>query len=107
MQTFNNENSVGNKRNEQSAISKELIDRYSKFNIDDINETRIKQAISLIKTDNKKVLDDISNSFTQVKTYTIVLKKCFDASQEEVSKLTMNLNQATADSTNKQIYGKN
>ncbi|MBW0559167.1 hypothetical protein O181_098882, partial [Austropuccinia psidii MF-1] len=59
----------------------------------------IKQAINIIKTDNKKVLDDISNSFTEVKTYTIALKKCFDASQEEVSKLSMKLNQVTADNT--------
>ncbi|MBW0588216.1 hypothetical protein O181_127931 [Austropuccinia psidii MF-1] len=50
-----------------------------------------------MKTNNKKVLDDISNSFTEVKTYTIALKKCFDASQEEVSKLSMKLNQITAD----------
>ncbi|MBW0538545.1 hypothetical protein O181_078260 [Austropuccinia psidii MF-1] len=65
----NNDNSFGNKINEQSAIIKELTDKYSKFNIDDIIETRIKQAINIIKTDNKKVLDDISNSFTEVKTY--------------------------------------
>ncbi|MBW0567848.1 hypothetical protein O181_107563 [Austropuccinia psidii MF-1] len=56
----------------------------------------MKQAISIIKTDNKKVLDDISNSFTELKTYTIALKKWFDASQEELSK---KLNQATADNT--------
>ncbi|MBW0533488.1 hypothetical protein O181_073203 [Austropuccinia psidii MF-1] len=93
----NNDNSFGNKINEQSAIIKELTDKYSKFNIDDIIETRIKQAINIINTDNKKVLDDISNSFTEVKTYTIALKKCFDASQEEVSKLSMKLNQVTAD----------
>ncbi|MBW0562794.1 hypothetical protein O181_102509 [Austropuccinia psidii MF-1] len=91
--------SFGNKVNEQSAIIKELTDKYSKFNIDDIIATRIKQAIDLIKTDNKKVLDDISNSFTEVKTYTIALKKCFDTSQEEVSKLSMKLNQVTADNT--------
>ncbi|MBW0558347.1 hypothetical protein O181_098062 [Austropuccinia psidii MF-1] len=48
-------------------------------------------------TDNKKVLDDISNSFNEVNTYTIAFKKCFDASQEEVSKLSMKLNQVTAD----------
>ncbi|MBW0528473.1 hypothetical protein O181_068188 [Austropuccinia psidii MF-1] len=97
IKTFNNDNSFGNKINEQSAIIKELTDKYSKFNIDDIVETRIKQAINIIKKDNKKVLDDISNSFTQVKTYTIALKKCFDASQEELSKLSMKLNQVTAD----------
>ncbi|MBW0561047.1 hypothetical protein O181_100762 [Austropuccinia psidii MF-1] len=99
IKTSNNDNSFGNKINEQSAIIKELTDKYSKFNIDDIIETRIKQAINIIKTDNKKVLDDISNSFTEVKTYTIALKKCFDASQEEVSKLSMKLNQVTADNT--------
>ncbi|MBW0569795.1 hypothetical protein O181_109510 [Austropuccinia psidii MF-1] len=99
IENLNNDNYFGNKINEQSAIIKELTDKYSKFNIDDIIETRIKQAINIIKTDNKKVLDDISNSFTEVKTYTIALKKCFDASQEEVSKLSMKLNQVTADNT--------
>ncbi|MBW0582456.1 hypothetical protein O181_122171 [Austropuccinia psidii MF-1] len=87
IETLNNDNSFGNKINEQSAIIQELTDKYSKFNIDGIIEKRIKQAINIIKTDNKKVLDDISNSFTEVKTYTISLKKCLDASQEEVSKL--------------------
>ncbi|MBW0576262.1 hypothetical protein O181_115977 [Austropuccinia psidii MF-1] len=53
----------------------------------------------MIKTDNKKVLDEISNSCTEVKTYAITLKKCFDASQEELSKLTMKLNEVTADNT--------
>ncbi|MBW0523255.1 hypothetical protein O181_062970 [Austropuccinia psidii MF-1] len=95
----NNENSFGNNLNEQSAIIKELTDKYSKFNIDDIIETRIEQAINIIKTDNKRVLYDISNSFTEVKTYKISLKKCFDASQEEVSKLKMKLNQVTTDNT--------
>ncbi|MBW0510715.1 hypothetical protein O181_050430 [Austropuccinia psidii MF-1] len=99
IKTSKNDNSFGNKINEQSSIIKELTDKYSKFNIDDIIETRIKQAINIIKTDNKKVLDDISNSFTEVKTYTIALKKCFDASQEEVSKLSMKLNQVTSDNT--------
>ncbi|MBW0573514.1 hypothetical protein O181_113229 [Austropuccinia psidii MF-1] len=99
IKTSNNDNSFGNKINKQSAIIKELTEKYSKFNIDDIIETRIKQAINIIKTDNKKVLDDISNSFTEVKTYTISLKKCFDASQEEVSKLSMKLNQVTSDNT--------
>ncbi|MBW0572584.1 hypothetical protein O181_112299 [Austropuccinia psidii MF-1] len=61
IKTSNNDNSFNIKRNEQSAIIKELTDKYSKFNIDDIIETRIKQAINIIKTDNKKVLDDISN----------------------------------------------
>ncbi|MBW0486890.1 hypothetical protein O181_026605 [Austropuccinia psidii MF-1] len=97
----NNENSFANKINEQSAIIKELTDKYSKFNIDEIIETRIEQAINIIKIDNKKVLDEISNSFTEVKTYTIALKKCCDASQEEVSKLTMKWNKVTADHTRK------
>ncbi|MBW0542331.1 hypothetical protein O181_082046 [Austropuccinia psidii MF-1] len=95
----NNDVSFGNDINEQSAIIKELTDKYYKFNIADINETRIKESINIINTDSKKVLDDISNSFSEVKTYTIALKKCFDASQEEVSKLTMKLNQVTADNT--------
>ncbi|MBW0586463.1 hypothetical protein O181_126178, partial [Austropuccinia psidii MF-1] len=66
IRTSNNDNSFGNKINEQSAIIKELTEKYSKLNINDIIETRIKQAINIIKTDNKKVLDDISNSFTEV-----------------------------------------
>ncbi|MBW0587170.1 hypothetical protein O181_126885 [Austropuccinia psidii MF-1] len=77
IKTSNNDNSFGNKVNEQSSIIKELTDKYSKFNIYDIIETRIKQAINIIKTDNKKVLNDISNSFTEVKTYNVALKKCF------------------------------
>ncbi|MBW0523105.1 hypothetical protein O181_062820 [Austropuccinia psidii MF-1] len=97
IKTLNNDNSFGNKINKQSAIIKELTNKYSKFNIDDIIETRIKQAINIIKTDNKKVFDDISNPFTEVNTYTIALKNCFDASQEEVAKLTMKLNQVTSD----------
>ncbi|MBW0544178.1 hypothetical protein O181_083893, partial [Austropuccinia psidii MF-1] len=99
IKTSNNDNAFSKKINDQSAIIKELTDKYSKFNIDDIIETRIKQAINIINKDNKKVLDDISNSFTEVKTYTIALKNCFDASQEEVSKLSMKLNQVTADNT--------
>ncbi|MBW0550398.1 hypothetical protein O181_090113 [Austropuccinia psidii MF-1] len=99
IKTSNNDNSFGNKINEQSAIIKELTNKYSKFNIDDMIETRIKQAINIIKTHNKKVLADISNSFTEVKTYTIEFKKCFDASQEEVLKLSMKLNQVTSDNT--------
>ncbi|MBW0539798.1 hypothetical protein O181_079513 [Austropuccinia psidii MF-1] len=99
IRTFNNENLFANKLNEQSAIIKELTEKYSKFNIDDIIETRIKKAINIIKEDNKKVLDDMGNSFTEVKTYTISLKKCFDTSQQEVSKLTMKLNQVTSDET--------
>ncbi|MBW0553369.1 hypothetical protein O181_093084 [Austropuccinia psidii MF-1] len=97
--TSNNENSFGNKINEQYSIIKKLTEKYSRFNIDDIIETRIEQAINIIKADNKKFLDEISNSFTEVRTYKISLKKCFDASQEEVSKLTMKLNQVTADNT--------
>ncbi|MBW0546538.1 hypothetical protein O181_086253 [Austropuccinia psidii MF-1] len=62
-------------------------------------ETRIKDAINIIKTDNNKVLEDILNSFTEVKTYTIALKKCFDNSQEEESKSTMKLNPFTTDNT--------
>ncbi|MBW0550627.1 hypothetical protein O181_090342 [Austropuccinia psidii MF-1] len=57
--------------------------------------------MNIIKEDNKKVLDDITNSFTEVKTYTIALKKCFDTSQQEVSILTMKLNQVTSDNTRK------
>ncbi|MBW0563080.1 hypothetical protein O181_102795 [Austropuccinia psidii MF-1] len=80
-------------------LLKKLTDKYSEFNIDDIIETRIKQAINIINTDNKKVLDEISSSFTEVKTYTISLIKFFDASQEEVAKLSMKLIQVTADNT--------
>ncbi|MBW0534276.1 hypothetical protein O181_073991 [Austropuccinia psidii MF-1] len=57
------------------------------------------QAINIIKEDNKKVLDDIENSLIKVKTYTIALKKSFNTSQQEVSKLTMKLNQVTSDKT--------
>ncbi|MBW0575098.1 hypothetical protein O181_114813 [Austropuccinia psidii MF-1] len=60
IKTSDNENSFGNKLNEKSAIIKELIDKYSKFNIDYIIETRIKQAISTIKEENKSVLENIS-----------------------------------------------
>ncbi|MBW0464176.1 hypothetical protein O181_003891 [Austropuccinia psidii MF-1] len=98
IKTSNNDKSFGNKINEQSAIIKELTYKYSKFNIDKIIETRTKQAINIINTHDKKVLDDISNSFTEVKTYTIALNKCFDASQE-VSKLKNKLNQVTASNT--------
>ncbi|MBW0472999.1 hypothetical protein O181_012714 [Austropuccinia psidii MF-1] len=94
-----NDNSFGNKLNEQSVIIEELTDKYSKFNIDDIIETRIKQAINTIKEENRSVLENISKSFTEVKTYTIALKKCLDTSQEEISKLTMKLNQITSDNT--------
>ncbi|MBW0546474.1 hypothetical protein O181_086189 [Austropuccinia psidii MF-1] len=57
--------------------------------------------MNIIKEDNKKVLDDITNSFTEVETYTISLKKCFDTSQQEVSILTMKLDQVTSDNTRK------
>ncbi|MBW0502133.1 hypothetical protein O181_041848 [Austropuccinia psidii MF-1] len=99
IKTSNNENSFGNKMNQQSAIIKELTEKYSKFNIDDTIETRIKQAISTIKEWNKSALEDISKSFTEVKTYTIAFKKCFDTSQEEISRLKMKLNQITSDNT--------
>ncbi|MBW0570348.1 hypothetical protein O181_110063 [Austropuccinia psidii MF-1] len=99
IKTSNNDNSFGNKLNEQSAIIKELTDKYSQFNIDEIIETRIKQAINTIKEENKSVLENISEKSTEVKAYTAPLKKCFDTSQEEISKLTMKLNQITSDNT--------
>ncbi|MBW0571820.1 hypothetical protein O181_111535 [Austropuccinia psidii MF-1] len=89
LETSNNDNYFGNKMNEQSASIKELTEKYCKFNIDDMIETRIKKAINTIKEDNKKALDDISKSFTEVKTHIIALKKCFDTSKEEISKLTI------------------
>ncbi|MBW0480338.1 hypothetical protein O181_020053 [Austropuccinia psidii MF-1] len=46
-----------------------------------------------------KVLYDIANSFTELKTYTAALKKCFDNSHQEVSELPMKLNQVTSDNT--------
>ncbi|MBW0500110.1 hypothetical protein O181_039825 [Austropuccinia psidii MF-1] len=99
IKTFNNDNSFGKRLNEKSAIIKELTDRYFKFNIDDKIETRIKQAIGTIKEENKGVLVNISKSFTEVKTYTIALKKCINTAQEEISKLTMKLNQINSDKT--------
>ncbi|MBW0578006.1 hypothetical protein O181_117721 [Austropuccinia psidii MF-1] len=99
IETSNNESQFGNKINEKSVIIKELTDKYSKFNIDYIIEKRIKQAINIIKEDNRKVLDNISNSVTEVKKYEISLKKCFETSQEEVSKSTMKLNQVISDNT--------
>ncbi|MBW0562694.1 hypothetical protein O181_102409 [Austropuccinia psidii MF-1] len=72
IKTPNNDNYFGKKMNEQSAIINQLTDKYYKLNTDDIIETRIKQAINILKTD-KKVLDDISSSFTEVKTYKIAL----------------------------------
>ncbi|MBW0552765.1 hypothetical protein O181_092480 [Austropuccinia psidii MF-1] len=106
IQTFNNDNLFGNKLNEQSALVKELTDKYSKVNLDDIIETRINQATNIIVEDNKKVLDNISNSFTEVKTQTISLKKCFDNSQQEISKLTMKLNQVTSANTRQRALWK-
>ncbi|MBW0545002.1 hypothetical protein O181_084717 [Austropuccinia psidii MF-1] len=47
IKTSNNENSFGNKLNEQLAIIEELTDKYSKFNIYDMIETRIKQSINI------------------------------------------------------------
>ncbi|MBW0592265.1 hypothetical protein O181_131980 [Austropuccinia psidii MF-1] len=99
IKTSNNDNSFGIKINEQSAIIKELTDKYSKFNIDDIIETRIKQAINTIKEDNKKALHDISKSFAEVKTNIVALKKHFDTSREEISKLTIKLNEVISDNT--------
>ncbi|MBW0558235.1 hypothetical protein O181_097950 [Austropuccinia psidii MF-1] len=101
IKTSNNDNSFGNRLNEQSAIIKELTEKYSKFNIDHIIETRIKQAIYTIKEGNESVLANIPKSFTEVNTYTIAFKKCFDTSKEGISKLTMNLNHITSDNTRK------
>ncbi|MBW0588858.1 hypothetical protein O181_128573 [Austropuccinia psidii MF-1] len=61
IKTSSNDNSFCNKINGQSAIIKELTDKYSKFNIDNIIETRIKHAINIIKADNVKVLEEISD----------------------------------------------
>ncbi|MBW0583434.1 hypothetical protein O181_123149 [Austropuccinia psidii MF-1] len=99
IKTSNNENSFGNRFKKQSAIIKELTDKYSKLNIDEKIETRIKQAINIFKEDNKLVLDDIENSLTELTTYKISLKKCFDFSQQELLKLKMKLNQVTSDNT--------
>ncbi|MBW0521226.1 hypothetical protein O181_060941 [Austropuccinia psidii MF-1] len=99
IKTSNNNNSFGNKINEQSAIIKELTNKYSKLNIDDLIETTIKQDISTIKEDNKKALDDILKSFTEVKTHIIASKKCFDTSKEERSKFTIKLNEVISDNT--------
>ncbi|MBW0589625.1 hypothetical protein O181_129340 [Austropuccinia psidii MF-1] len=98
IKSSNNGNSFGNTLNKQSSIIKELTEKYSKFNIYDIIETRMKQAINIIK-DNKNFLEDIANSFTEVKTYKIALKNCFDTSQQEASELTMRFNQVTSDNT--------
>ncbi|MBW0537510.1 hypothetical protein O181_077225 [Austropuccinia psidii MF-1] len=97
IETSNNDTSFANKINEQSAIIKELTDKYSKLNIDGIIETRIKKAIRTIKEDDEKSLDDISKSFAEVKTHIIALKKCFDTSKEEISKLTIKLNEVISD----------
>ncbi|MBW0553768.1 hypothetical protein O181_093483 [Austropuccinia psidii MF-1] len=101
IKAFDNDNSFGKNLNEQYAMIKDLTDKYSKFNIDEIIETRMKKAIDIIKEDDKKFLDDIANLFTEVKIDTIALNKCFDIPQQEVSKLTMKLNQVTSDSTRK------
>ncbi|MBW0506561.1 hypothetical protein O181_046276 [Austropuccinia psidii MF-1] len=101
IETSNHEDSFGNKLNEESSIIKELTDKYSDFNIDEIIETIIRKAINIIKEDNKRVLDDIEDSFTEVKTYKMASKKCFDTSQQEVAKLTMELNQVISDNTRK------
>ncbi|MBW0590322.1 hypothetical protein O181_130037 [Austropuccinia psidii MF-1] len=44
IEASNNDNSFGNKLNEKSSIIKELTDKYSKFNINGIIETRIKTS---------------------------------------------------------------
>ncbi|MBW0559680.1 hypothetical protein O181_099395 [Austropuccinia psidii MF-1] len=99
IKTSNNDNSFGNRINEQSSINKELTEKYSKFNIDDMIKTRMKQAINNIKVDNKKALDDISKEFTEVKTNMITLKRFFDTSKEEISKLTIKINEVISDNT--------
>ncbi|MBW0560827.1 hypothetical protein O181_100542 [Austropuccinia psidii MF-1] len=105
IKTSNNDNSFSNKINGQSSIIKELTDKYSEFNIDDIIETRIKQAISTIKEDNKKALDNISKSFTEVQTHIIAFKKCVDTSKEEISKLTIKLNEfISANNQQKELW---
>ncbi|MBW0485148.1 hypothetical protein O181_024863 [Austropuccinia psidii MF-1] len=86
IKTSNKDNSFCVKIDEKSAVIKELSEKYSKFNIDAIIETRIKQAISTIKEDNKRALDDISKSFTEVKTNIVALKKHFDTLREEILK---------------------
>ncbi|MBW0503417.1 hypothetical protein O181_043132 [Austropuccinia psidii MF-1] len=99
IKTSNNDNSFGNKLNEKSTIIKESTIKYFKFNIEDIIETRIKQAIGTIKEENENFLDNILKSFTEVKAYTIALKKCFDTSKEEISKFAMKFAQITSDNT--------
>ncbi|MBW0471552.1 hypothetical protein O181_011267 [Austropuccinia psidii MF-1] len=59
----------------------------------------MKQAINIIKANNKKFLDGIANLFNEVKTYAIALKDCFDTSQQQVSKLTIKWNPVTSDNT--------
>ncbi|MBW0531157.1 hypothetical protein O181_070872 [Austropuccinia psidii MF-1] len=59
IKSSNNDNSFGNKLNEESAIIKELTEKYSELNIFDIIETRIKQAIIATKEENKSVLENI------------------------------------------------
>ncbi|MBW0515297.1 hypothetical protein O181_055012 [Austropuccinia psidii MF-1] len=65
----------------------------------------MKKATNIISSDNNKVIDDIANAFTEGKTYTIAFEKCFDTSQEEVSKLTMKLNQFIFDNTRQTELG--
>ncbi|MBW0481831.1 hypothetical protein O181_021546 [Austropuccinia psidii MF-1] len=60
-----NDNSFFNKINEQYANIKELTDKYSRFNIDDIIEKRVKKAITTIKGKNENVLDNISKHLLQ------------------------------------------
>ncbi|MBW0531396.1 hypothetical protein O181_071111 [Austropuccinia psidii MF-1] len=59
IKTSNNEYTFGNELIIKSSIINELTDKYSKCNIYEIIETRIKQAINNIKENYKKVLDDI------------------------------------------------
>ncbi|MBW0492738.1 hypothetical protein O181_032453 [Austropuccinia psidii MF-1] len=49
IETSNNDSKFGNKLNGQSAIIRELEDEYSELNIENGIETRIKQAINIIK----------------------------------------------------------
>ena len=62
IKTSNNDNSFGNKINEQSEIIEELTDKYTKFKIEDMIETRIKKAINTIKEDNKVFLRIFQNN---------------------------------------------
>ncbi|MBW0461296.1 hypothetical protein O181_001011 [Austropuccinia psidii MF-1] len=99
IKTSNNDNSFAIKISKKSVIIQELTDEYSKVNIDYIIETIINKAISIITGDNQNILVDITNSSTEVKRNTIALKKCFDTSQEDISKVTMKLNQIISNNT--------